>query len=94
VASSHSKDVDASPIETKTEGKAAGKKKEKESNIATGPGRHARGKKSVDVNNPAKGGNERLSIFGASFGGTLGRKPAPRYSSYVVYFFPVNPPLR
>ncbi|KAJ7293017.1 hypothetical protein C8J57DRAFT_1267884 [Mycena rebaudengoi] len=25
-------------------------------------------------------GGERLSIFGASFGGTLGRKPAPRYS--------------
>ncbi|KAJ7651638.1 hypothetical protein DFH06DRAFT_1282850 [Mycena polygramma] len=50
--------------------------KKKESSIATGPGRHARNKKSIDNTNPAKGG-ERLSIFGASFGG---RKPAPRYS--------------
>ncbi|KAJ7847871.1 hypothetical protein B0H13DRAFT_2091141 [Mycena leptocephala] len=54
--------------------------KKKESNIATGPGRHARGKKSVDASNPGKGTGDRLSIFGASFGGTLGRKPAPRYS--------------
>ncbi|KAJ6520133.1 hypothetical protein C8R45DRAFT_1205159 [Mycena sanguinolenta] len=74
-ASSHSKEADASPVEPK----AAGKKKE--SNIATGPGRHARGKKSVDATNAPKGGSERLSIFGAAFGGTLGRKPAPRYSS-------------
>jgi hypothetical protein len=58
--------------------------KKKESNIATGPGRHARGKKSVDASNPGKGTGDRLSIFGASFGGTLGRKPAPRYSGYVL----------
>ncbi|KAF8215872.1 hypothetical protein K438DRAFT_1914754 [Mycena galopus ATCC 62051] len=77
-ASTHSKEADASPVETKTEGKVSGKKKE--SNIASGPGRHARSKKSIDVTSPAKG-NERLSIFGAAFGGTLGRKPAPRYSS-------------
>ncbi|KAJ7269414.1 hypothetical protein B0H12DRAFT_1095698 [Mycena haematopus] len=77
--SSHSKEADASPTEAKTEGKAAGKKRE--TNLATGPGRHARGKKSVDVSNPAKGAGERTSIFGAAFGGALGRKPAPRYSS-------------
>ncbi|KAJ7610817.1 hypothetical protein FB45DRAFT_941703 [Roridomyces roridus] len=59
------------------DGKSSGKK---ESNIAPGPGRHARGKKSVDAGHPGKGG-DRLSIFGASFGGTLGRKPAPRYSA-------------
>ncbi|CAK5280334.1 unnamed protein product [Mycena citricolor] len=39
--------------------------------------RHSRGKKSIDGN--AKS-NDRLSIFGTSFGPTLGRKPAPRYS--------------
>ncbi|KAJ6502678.1 hypothetical protein DFH09DRAFT_1375676 [Mycena vulgaris] len=79
----HSKDKDTeSPVEPKpADGKTASKKKESTNTntIAPGPGRHARGKKSVDVNNPGKGG-ERLSIFGASFGGTLGRKPAPRYS--------------
>ncbi|KAF7347573.1 hypothetical protein MVEN_01513900 [Mycena venus] len=74
VASTHSKDADAPPGEAKTEGKASGKK---ESNIATGPGRHAR-KKSEISGNPAKGSGARTSIFGASFGG---RKPAPRYSS-------------
>ncbi|KAF7302766.1 hypothetical protein HMN09_00911700 [Mycena chlorophos] len=61
-----------SPVDTK------GSKK-KESNIAPGPGRHARAKKSIDASQ-GKASGERLSIFGASFGGTLGRKPAPRYS--------------
>ena len=74
---------DASPVEGKpSEGKAS----KKESNIAPGPGRHARGKKSVDAHG-GKGG-DRLSIFGASFSGTLGRKPAPRYSGYVFAPFP------
>ncbi|KAJ6469653.1 hypothetical protein C8R47DRAFT_1200712 [Mycena vitilis] len=73
-ASADSKEKDSS-VETKAaDGKGTTKKKE--SSIATGPGRHARNKKSIDNTNPAKGG-ERLSIFGASFGG---RKPAPRYS--------------
>ncbi|KAJ7170172.1 hypothetical protein C8R46DRAFT_994929 [Mycena filopes] len=72
--SSHSKEDSSTPD---ADGKPS---KKKESNIATGPGRHARGKKSIDVSNPPKG-NERLSIFGASFGG---RKPAPRYSGSVV----------
>ncbi|KAJ7492321.1 hypothetical protein FB451DRAFT_1217879 [Mycena latifolia] len=84
-ASVHSKDKDKdkdadSPAELKAaDGKAPSKKKESTNTVATGPGRHARGKKSVDANHAGKG-NERLSIFGASFGGTLGRKPAPRYS--------------
>ena len=32
-------------------------------------------------------GSERLSIFGNSFGGTLGksRKPAPKYPSFVIF---------
>ncbi|KAJ7786636.1 hypothetical protein B0H16DRAFT_1401843 [Mycena metata] len=68
--SSHSKEES---LPADTDGKAS---KKKESNIAPGPGRHARGRKSIDASNPPKG-NERLSIFGASFGG---RKPAPRYS--------------
>ncbi|KAJ7754933.1 hypothetical protein DFH07DRAFT_494448 [Mycena maculata] len=77
--SANSKDAE-SPAEVKSaEGKATTKKKDSASTIASGPGRHARAKKSIDATNPAKGG-ERLSIFGASFGGTLGRKPAPRYS--------------
>ncbi|KAJ7103227.1 hypothetical protein B0H15DRAFT_201781 [Mycena belliarum] len=80
-ASGNSKDKDQdSSVEIKsTDGKATSKKKDSSNTVATGPGRHARGKKSIDGNNPGKG-NERLSIFGASFGGTLGRKPAPRYS--------------
>ncbi|KAJ7109899.1 hypothetical protein C8R44DRAFT_678459 [Mycena epipterygia] len=78
-ASAHSKDND-SPVDTKpVDAKAASKKKDNTSTIATGPGRHARGRKSIDATNVAKG-SDRLSIFGASFGGTLGRKPAPRYS--------------
>ncbi|KAJ7070739.1 hypothetical protein C8F01DRAFT_975539 [Mycena amicta] len=68
-----------SPVVVEPKAPDAKGTKKKESNIATGPGRHARGKKSVDATH-GKGGGERLSIFGASFGGTLGRKPAPRYS--------------
>ncbi|KAJ6609390.1 hypothetical protein B0H10DRAFT_2064750 [Mycena sp. CBHHK59/15] len=76
--SASSKDND-SPVELKSTDSKEPVKKKKESTIAPGPGRHARAKKSVDATNGAKG-SERLSIFGASFGGTLGRKPAPRYS--------------
>ncbi|KAJ7654825.1 hypothetical protein B0H17DRAFT_993337 [Mycena rosella] len=80
-ASVHSKEKETeSPVEVKAADKATSKKKDNASNtVATGPGRHARGKKSIDASNPGKAG-DRLSIFGASFGGTLGRKPAPRYS--------------
>lgn len=82
-ASGNSTKDNDSPVDVKAaDGKPATKKKDSASTIATGPGRHARGRKSVDATNPAKGG-ERLSIFGASFGGTLGRKPAPRYSGCV-----------
>ncbi|KAF7307159.1 hypothetical protein MIND_00509500 [Mycena indigotica] len=71
--------VNSKENESSVEGKSSSKKKE--SNIAPGPGRHARGRKSIDASTQGKGAGERLSIFGASFGGTLGRKPAPRYSS-------------
>jgi len=53
------------------------------------PGTHRRSKRSIDNTRPA----DRLSLFGATFGGSLGksRKPAPRYST--GYVFIENPPL-
>ncbi|KAJ7459106.1 hypothetical protein B0H11DRAFT_179716 [Mycena galericulata] len=79
-ASGNSAKDNESPVDPKpADGKTAIKKKDGTSTLAPGPGRHARGKKSVDATNAPKG-NQRTSIFGTSFGGTLGRKPAPRYS--------------
>ncbi|KAG7097532.1 hypothetical protein E1B28_004874 [Marasmius oreades] len=72
-----------SMVESLKEGKEKEKEKEKDkdsSSIATtSSARHARNKKSVD-NGRSTG--ERLSIFGTTFGGSLGksRKPPPRYS--------------
>lgn len=61
--------------------------KVKDKDTATVGSRHARAKKSTDGGKPP----DRLSIFGGTFSGTLGksRKPAPRYSAYVV-FLPVG----
>ncbi|KAF9266108.1 hypothetical protein L218DRAFT_996886 [Marasmius fiardii PR-910] len=68
-------------VESLKEGKEKEKEKDKESSsIASSSNvRHARNKKSIDN---GRGGGERLSIFGTTFGGSLGkgRKPAPRYS--------------
>lgn len=59
-----------------------GKEKDKESVSSTGGGRHAKGKRSIDGGKSGGGGGgggERLSIFGGTFGGSLGkgRKPPP-----------------
>lgn len=58
----------------------AEKEKEKDS-ASVGSSRHARTKRSMDGGK----GSERLSIFGGTFGPSLGksRKPPPRYSSSV-----------
>ncbi|RDB20024.1 hypothetical protein Hypma_013044 [Hypsizygus marmoreus] len=57
--------------------KDKGKDKDKEKDSSA---RNARAKRSLDG---GKGGGERLSIFGGSFSGTLGksRKPPPKYQS-------------
>lgn len=60
------------------------KPKEKEKDKDKDTTRHARARKSIDG---GRGGGDRLSIFGGSFSGTLGksRKPAPKYSSFVSF---------
>ena len=50
---------------------------------STPPRSHRRAKRSIDNAKPA----DRLSLFGTTFGGSLGksRKPAPRYSTGYVF---------
>ena len=56
---------------------------------STQPISHRRSKRSIDNTKPV----DRLSLFGSTFGGSLGksRKPAPRYST--GYVFVENPTL-
>jgi hypothetical protein len=89
--SRHSREGSIAPSPTvqdipdKDKAKAKDKEKDEDKDSASLGSRHARSKKSIDG---GKGG-ERLSFFGSSFGGTLGksRKPPPRYSSYVYLSF-------
>jgi hypothetical protein len=64
------------------------KEKEKDKDSSSLGSRQARSKKSLDSGASNGKGGERLSIFGASFPGTLGksRKPPPRYSTSCVHF--------
>ena len=50
---------------------------------STPPKSHRRAKRSIDNSKPA----DRLSLFGTTFGGSIGksRKPAPRYSTGYVF---------
>ncbi|KAJ7482348.1 hypothetical protein B0H11DRAFT_1915263 [Mycena galericulata] len=68
-------------------------KKDGTSTLAPGPGRHAQGKKGVDASTTQKG-NQWTSIFVASLGGTLGRKPAPQYSGGCEVVLYTNSTLR
>ena len=84
-ASRHSRDGasptpgSASPVKEKEKEKE--KEKDKDASM-----RRQRSKKSMDSGAGSGKGGERLSIFGASFSGTLGksRKPPPRYSTSCV----------
>jgi len=77
----------------KGKGKDKEKEKEKEEKDSSSMGsRGGRPRKSLDdgVSSSGKsGGGDRLSIFGTSFSGSLGksRKPPPRYSTSYVQFF-------
>jgi hypothetical protein len=88
-ASRHSKEgrspTPASPVKEKEKEK----EKDKDKDTSSLGSRQARSKKSLDSGNSNGKGGERLSIFGASFSGTLGksRKPPPRYSTSCVWLY-------
>ncbi|KAJ7601230.1 hypothetical protein C8J56DRAFT_912520 [Mycena floridula] len=71
------KDLAVDDDVTKEKEKNGKDEKDKEKTTGTGA-RHSRSRRSID----ASTSKDRLSIFGTSFGGTLGksRKPPPRYS--------------
>lgn len=57
------------------------------SGVPASPDKDAAKDKDKERNRNSGKGSERLSIFGSSFSGTLGksRKPAPKYSSFVIF---------
>jgi hypothetical protein len=62
-------------------------KDEKDKDATTNGKSHARARKSIDA---GKSAGDRLSIFGGfNVGMGKGRKPPPRYSRYVGFFFDI-----